>query len=331
MARIPVQRMDQDILLRPVASPSETFVKPPAQVDAGANLRDLAQGLAKFDAGLNSYFEQEAERKSKEDALLAEADFHKNNGKGFAQGVADGTIPSFASKAYMDTYKGLEGQQAGRVLEQKFWADYDKWEGKNSQDPNAFQNFYNGWLKENISDTQDPKILAGLLLRLRGLTENATNKWVADKDKATKQGMSDAAGAAAGNAIKDARTSALAGGKSIDYDGTFTKLDTLRTTLGSNGRTDAENDRTMIDSVTAMAIEQRDPRWLGYLDRKIPGKDYSLADTPYGRDVKQKTVDALEVIHRRGVTEARQAQTEMDKKTKEAATKDAINFIEQHT
>lgn len=327
MARKPVQPMERDVLLRPVASPSETFIRPPAQVDAGANLRDLAQGLRQFNSGLNDYFEERQKKQDAEDAIIAEADFHKNNGKGFAAGVADGSIPAQASKAYMDTYKALEGQSAGRVLEQKFWADYNAWGGKNSEDPNAFQTFYQGWLKENISDSQDPKILAGLLPRLRSLTDTATQKWIADKDKATRQGMSDAAGAAAGNAIKDARQKALTTGKSVDYEGTYTQLDTLRTTLAGSGHNDAANDRTMIDTVTAMAIEQKDPRWLGYLDRKIPGKDYSLADTPYGREVKQKTIDALEVIHRRNVTEARTEQAAQDKKTKEDATRSAINWM----
>lgn len=327
MARKPVQLMERDQLLRPVASPSETFIRPPAQVDAGANLRDLAQGLRQFDSGLNSYFEEEQKKKEAEDAVLAEADFHRSNGKGYAAGVADGTIPAQASQAYVKTWKALEGQTAGRVLEQKFWADYESWGGKNSEDPNAFQTFYQGWLKDNISDSQDPKVLAGLLPRLRSLSDTATQRWISDKDKATRQGMSDAAGAAAGNAIKDARTTALTTGKSVDYEGTYTKLDTLRTTLAGSGHTDVANDRTMIDTVTAMAIEQRDPRWLGYLDRKIPGKDYSLADTPYGRDVKQKTIDALDTIHRRNVTEARTEQTAQDKKTKEDATRGAINWL----
>jgi muramidase (phage lysozyme) len=327
MARAPVQRMDPDVLLRPTAAPTDSFVRPPAREDRSSNLESLAQGLAKFDAGLSSFLEQRQAKQNEEDALLAQADFHKNNAKGYAQAVADGTIPPQASQAYVRTYKQQEGVNAGHVLEQKFNAAYESWDGKNSEDPQAFSGFLSGFLKENLAQHQDPDVLRGLMPRVHQLGASAVGRRIQDRAAATRQAADNAYSAATDNTLDVARTSALETGKSIDYDGTFQTLDGLRETQLGIGRTQAEVDKTLVDTVTAKALEVRDPNWLKYLERKVPGKDYSFADTPYGRAAKAEAISKLEVLNRQDVVSAKQQKTDQDKAIKEDATRQAVAWM----
>jgi muramidase (phage lysozyme) len=75
-------------------------------------------------------------------------------------------------------------------------------------------------------------------------------------------------------------------------------------------------DPKIIDVVTAKAIEQRDPKLLGFLDQKVPGQNYSYGDTPYGRKAKAETINTLETMGRKAIADEKKLQDEADKKAK---------------
>lgn len=83
----------------------------------------------------------------------------------------------------------------------------------------------------------------------------------------------------------------------------------------------------MVDAMSAKVLALRDPGLLAWFDQKVPGKDYSYGDTPYGSKVKLETTSSLEVIARTSTAAERQAQKDADEKQKDAAQRAAIDFM----
>jgi hypothetical protein len=93
------------VSLQPQAAPVDTYVQPAREANPGGQLADLAKGLQSVSSDLGSYFAAEKERKDKEDGILGEAEFHKNNQQGYADAIRDGKIPPQSSQAFVKAYK----------------------------------------------------------------------------------------------------------------------------------------------------------------------------------------------------------------------------------
>lgn len=333
MARAPVKQIEVDEVIRPVASPVDTFIRTPALADNGAsNLQSLAQGLAKFDSGLQGLLAERKAEQDKADAAQAEIDFHKNNQVGYAEAVRTGAIPAFASKAYMNAWKQTEGRNFGTKLQERFNAEYAEWGGKDSEDPKAFDTFLTGFLSRNIPEGTDPQVAEGLRPQLRSMVEQGSNRYIADKDKAIKEKAERATVAGADNSVTEARRKGLETGK-VDFDGMFTAIEKHRADGLARGMTEAALDPQIINMVTTKAVEAggSDGRGiLAFLDRKVPGKDYTYAQTPHGREAKVKALDAIDTNLRKSVAEGKTLQKEKDAKEKSDLTRQAIEHLIQN-
>lgn len=325
MARQPYTAPRLDPQLQPQAAPVDTFVVAP-QVVRDDSLGDLARGLSKLDAGLSSFLDERKKQQEAEDALRAEADFHKNNREGYAEAVASGRIPAFASKAYVESYKRTQGNNAGYGLEQRFQAAYDAWGEKGDPDPAKFDAFLGGFLKENLK-TDDPEVLRGLMPRLRALTENAVSKSTSDRHKALVKGNAEATGAAANISVDEAHARGLASKKGTDYEALFKNIETTRAEKLAAGSNPDDIDNLFVDAITAKAIEKRDPKLLDFLERKVPGKDYTWAQTPYGQVQKGKTIETLETMGRKGIAEQERQRKEAESKERDETTRLAIESL----
>ncbi|MCE4224913.1 hypothetical protein HCU64_14210 [Methylobacterium sp. C25] len=328
MARTPTRPVDLDVALQPVASPVDTFVRP-QEPSRDTSLQDLARSLSGLGGSLGTMLEERKQKDEQDDKLRGEAAFHQNMGQGFAEGVASGAIPAQYSRTFMQAYKKAQGDVAGADLEQKFSAAYDAWDGKTSTDPKAYDAFVGSFLKDNIG-TQDPDILAGLLPRVRQMTSNYLSKHIGDASKATMDGAAATLAARQDQALNDANTVGLASKKGTDYQTTFDTLEAIRAEGLSHGINETEADKKLVDAVTASAVSLRDPKILDFLERKVPGKDYSWANTPYGRDSKQKTIDALLTMGRQSIAEDEKKRREEKAATKDAVTRDTIGWITAH-
>lgn len=177
------------IALQPSAQPNRLrFTTPALPQDVGRD--DLVKGLSQFDAGLSSFVDERMAKQSQADALQGEADFYRNNSKGFAQGVADGSIPASASPAYVNSYKAAQGQLAGDQMQEQFKAAYAAWPGKaDLNDPSAYDNFAKQWVSQNIG-TNDPAVLAGLMPKLHQMVTEGFQQHITDQDRIVKDGLS---------------------------------------------------------------------------------------------------------------------------------------------
>jgi len=330
MARAPVKELQVDEVIRPVANPVDTGFRTPALADGGAdNLRSLAQGLAKFDKGVSSLLAERQADQDKADAAQAEVDFHRNNQVGYAKAVEQGLIPAYASKAYMNSWKETEGRNFGNQLTERFNAAYAEWGGKDSEDPAAFDTFLSGFLSQNLPEGTDPQILAGLRPQLRQMVEGGTSRYIADKDKAIKHKAETATVAGAQQGVTASRQKGLEKGQ-VDYDEMFSGIDAAREKGLKVGMTAEKLDPQIMDMVSTEAVKAgglEGKRILGYLDRKVPGKDYTFAQTPYGRELKVKTLDAIDTKMRQDVKEGKALQKEKDDKEKQDLTRRAIESL----
>ncbi len=326
MARAPYRPVELSEALRPVAAPVDTFVQAQAP-SRDTSLQDLARSLSGLGGSLAGLVGQRDKQTEEEDKIRGEAAFWQSNGTGAADAVSKGLMPAQASPAFMRGWKQAEGTVAGGVLEQKFSAAYDAWEGKTSADPKAFDGFLQGFLKENVK-TNDPDVLQGLLPKVRQLNANYLQRHIGDASKAATQGLLQASAAQDSQALEAANTAGLASRKGTDYEAVFKSIEANREAklkLGANAQD--YDKQVVVDGITAAAVQLRDPKILDFLDRKVPGTDYAWSNTPYGREQRQKTIDTLETMGRRSIGDDEKRRREEKAEAKDSVTRDTIAAI----
>ncbi|KQZ54453.1 hypothetical protein ASD54_03665 [Rhizobium sp. Root149] len=171
MARAPVQELPLSAQLRPVASPVDTFIKP-----APSPLRGLAESLATANSGLQTYLSTVDEKQKRQDDIQARADFLRDHTGEMARAVTEGKLPAHYSPQYVRSFKQAQGSAAGDTLRTKWQDAWDNWQGKDSEDPNAFTTFFGEFVRNNVG-SQDPDVLAGLVPHVEALQANATTQY----------------------------------------------------------------------------------------------------------------------------------------------------------
>lgn len=324
MARPPTPVIRGTAQLNPVASPVDAFVAP-----GRSRLRDFAESLSQFHRPLREFIDQRAEQQVKDDAIRGEAAFYADNADGMAEGVRSGQIPPQYSPAFVKGWKRAQGNVAGGTLREKFAQEYDAWEGKNDEDPAAFDKFYQDFLKRNLDANSDPEVLAGLLPSVREIEANGRSRHIEYRAKQTYDGHLEAGIAGASQDIDAGNDAGLASEQGTDYPAVFTNIMERRKSFVSTGGSPDDFDKKMVDAISLKVIEKRDPGLLKFFDQKVPGEEYTYGDTAYGSKVKQATIENLEVLARRQETEEAAKTEKADKAAEEAATRDALDILVQ--
>lgn len=313
--------------LRPSAQPVDTFTGAPQPVQDN-RLMDLAKGLSTLDSGLRDFVDARREKQAQEDVLKGQQAFYENNQAGFEDAVRAGKIPAFASPTFVAAYKKAQGNVAGFDLQAKFSAAYDAWPEKTSNDPEAFKRFSQDFMKQNLGANTDPEILKGLLPHVNSLMTSGLERWVRDRHAATYGGAVVTLGAEVNQGVDGSKAVALQSGKPQDYSGLFAGFLGMRERAVKSGMKPMDADKMLVDTITAKAIEDRDPNLLKFLDQKVPGMgDATFAQTPHGQKQKQEAIDKLEVLGRRSIADAHTEQARQDEKAKKAVTAGIIDFI----
>jgi uncharacterized protein YcbK (DUF882 family)/muramidase (phage lysozyme) len=327
MARQKVRDISAPSALVPQAAPVNTYVRPADP--APSNLHDLANGLAQFDRDLSGFLEKRQEKANTADKVRGEAAFNKNNQVGWAEAVRQGLVPAHASPIFVQSYKKAQGNLAGMRLREKFSAAYSSWDGRNSNDPEAFAGFVSSFLKDNIQ-TDDPYILEGLNPHIEALTDGAYTMWGKEREASTYNGSVNTKAAIAGETIDSADRQGLASGDGTDYDALREDLLKQREESLADGTLKEDYDLALVKAIAAKAIEHGDPQLLKILDEVWPGyDDVKLSSIPAFRDIKQATLDAIETDARTRMHDSDRRQVKEDKKKEDAIVRGVVDLLSQ--
>lgn len=301
---MPRKQVDTEMrttLLQPAASPVDTFVDP-----GPSPLRGLAESLGKLNQGIAGILGKRDLEKEKNERALGEAKFYKDNAEGFAEGVRTDAIPADASPDFVQGYKDASGYVAGGDLRLKFNAALDEQLPTIGEDPAAYDEFVAKFISENIQ-TEDPYVLRGLLPQVRELHSEGYARYKDYRSKAVYHGSEQAHGAIIAQDIDTATREGLSDPDGTDYAAVTERIATVRQAFIATGGKVEDADKLVIDAVTAKALQLRDRGLLDVLKTKVPGEEYTYADSPYGLDKVDATSDALDVIERRNATEEHEA------------------------
>lgn len=290
MARIPSPTIQLSERIQPQATPVDSYVR--VAEPTRSPLWDVAQGLEKFDAGLQTFLQEKRQKQADEDAIKGEAAFYQNNSKGYAEGVRNGSIPASASPIYRKAYKKAEGNTLGRRLAGDMAVAYELWDGKNSTDPAAFEGWFSNYVGTNLKET-DPEILAGIMPQLRESAENLHNanlKVVADK--VYTDGVK-AHVASATVRLDELNTLGIETKEGVSYDQIWEDITKEREKAIASGVRSDDFDKELAAMIASKAIEHHDPEIMQLLDRALPGKKYAIKDDPQFRDIRKQTEDQL--------------------------------------
>lgn len=300
--------------IQPQAQPVGTYVRPADP--APSPLNAVAQGLKGFDKGLSVFLEKRRSDQDRADEVRAKAAFNKNNQTGWAEAVKLGMVPANASPVFVESYKKAQGNLAGIQLREKFNRAYQEWDGRNSNDPEAFQTFLGTFVANNIG-TEDPEILAGLVPHLEALTSDGYEVFGTESAASVYNGSVHTNAAIAGETLDWANQNGLATGEGTDYGAVREDLIALRASALGSGVRMEDFDKQLVDTIRDKAVEHGDPQLLDLLDEVWPGYNVKLSSIPEFRDIKAEGLGALD-------RRARQQMVDLDKRTQRQAKEEEL-------
>ncbi|MBD9542220.1 DUF882 domain-containing protein [Ensifer sp. ENS04] len=320
MAREPVKRIGNISLIQPVASPVNSYVRPAEPAPSG--LHQIAEGLAAVDVGLGGFLEKRRKKQEDDDKIRAEAAFNKNNAVGWEEAVRRNLVPANASPVFMESYKAAQGNLAGIQLREKFQGAYLNWEGRNNNDPAAFQTFLSDFISTNVQ-TDDPAVLKTLNDHVQQLWADGHGQWVEESSKSIYNSSLSTRAAIAGRSIDAANDEGLGTGKGTDYTALWQTILKQREEGLKAGHRREDIDKEVVNTIAAKALEHGDPALLDLLDNMVPGDTVKLSDYPDYRDIKADTISKLESAARQQMVETDARQTKIDKE-RENAIQDGV-------
>ncbi|MGV1835234.1 D-Ala-D-Ala carboxypeptidase family metallohydrolase [Rhizobium rhizogenes] len=321
MARAPVNQIPLSAQLQPVASPIDTFTQ------AGPSpLRGVADALGTVDKSLQQFLSIRDQKAEQDDALRGKAAFYQDSGGEFAKMVSEGKIPAQYSPFYVRGFKEAQGAAAGEALRSKWQDAWDNWDGKNSEDPKAFNMFFHDFVRNNVG-SQDPDVLRGVLPTVEALQSNATTQYTQYRHDQTVNGSLTSHGALISGAVQDGVDAGLTEPKGADYPAIFANVDKVVSQQLATGDPGGKAVDTFIDVMSGKILETKDPKLLDWFNQKVPGQSYTYGQTPHGIEVKNATVNSLEVAARQQAAGLTSAEKQAMEKRKDEAQQGIISSI----
>ncbi|MGC4025922.1 MAG: D-Ala-D-Ala carboxypeptidase family metallohydrolase [Mesorhizobium sp.] len=270
-------------------------------------------------------------RKGEQDAADKEKainDAHREDAPAWDEGVRRGLIPPQNSQTYMEWYKKTKGDVQGRKLQDKFQVAYLQWEGRNSGDPEAFNQFAQNFIKENVAKDTDPQILAGLNPHVEQILNGGYAQFTKDRTDYIVKDTLATEGAAIVDGIESAETDARANGEDVDLDQLWGGIVERRTEALKRTQ-ETDYDAYLVDSIILQAEESGNEHLLGLLEKKLPGKDYALSSDPAVQEKRNASVDRIHAKQASMATTEAQAQEKRDKAEHEATLAKVTSILAQ--
>jgi muramidase (phage lysozyme) len=207
---------------------------------------------------------------------------------------------------------------AGAQIAAKMASEYQKWDGRNSQDPAAYDAWVADFLANNLT-TDDPDVLKGVMPFITNAVNSGYTQNTQDRASGYYNDAQDANLGVASMALDEANTRGLASGTGTDYEALWGSLLENRQTALDSGMLSAPYDEKLVDVITRKALEHRDPAMLALLDRTLPGETTPISAQPYGLAKKSAAIDAMETINSQ-----QQASEYTQQQRQEAIQKDTL-------
>lgn len=321
----PIQFREQ---VQPAEEVISTYYQP--TVKPKSQLYELAGSLRNFSNDIGGYMDRHQKENDEAAFIRGQAEALKANGDdlaaGEAEGIRSGLFPTFQSDQFVNGYKITQGEIIGKQLASKFSGEYAQWDGRNNQDPAAFDTFLGDFIKTNLT-TDDPMILKGAL---PFLSQTATSGYSAnqqDRSTALYNSSIDAQVASSSYDIDNYVDQGIASGEGVNYDGLWDVLMNQRSTALAQGVLASDYDDKMLDLIAAKALETGDPALLSLLENNVPGQQYTYATSPAGSAKITSTLNTMQTAQAQRETAIKKAQDEADKKNLGEAQALAINTL----
>lgn len=294
MSRQKVREVSPASAIQGVARPVNTYWRPADP--APSDLHDVARGLASLSGGLSGLLKKREGEASEAESMRGKAEFYKNNQIGYAEGVRQGLIPANSSPDFMRAWKKEQGNLAGIRLREKFNVAYNSWEGRNSNDGAAFQQFLGDFIATNMGDTTDPDVLRGLNPHLDSLLSSGIETYAKESGQAAYNGAIATNGAIMGETLDYAVSQGVGDEGGLNADALWEDLMRQREAALATGIREEDYDKALVDAIADKAEEHGDEDILGLLDRTLPGSDTKLSSSPEFRDRKAQSASRLSAL-----------------------------------
>lgn len=321
MARPQVREVSGAERIQGIASPVSSYVRP--SDPARSSLHELAEGLAAFDSGLSAFMDSRKKETDAADKARAIADFHRNNQEGYAEAVRTGKIPATVSKSYVEWYKRQQGHLAGLKLSDKFALDYQQWDGRDGDDPDAFGKFVTNWTAQNVGQEQDPYVLEGLVPHINKIVDGGYDSFTVDRDKSLRSRAQATQGAIVTDSLMRGYEAGRVEG-SVDYDGLWGGLMAQRGEAISKGERGEDFDKLMVDSIILQAEETGNAEMLGLLHKTLPGQELPLSRNPEIREKVLRATDRINNKQASMATDQAQLREKQEKRDHEEKLAQAV-------
>ena len=296
-----------------VRSPARSFAQSLDTYYQPGRDRRGAEALQRGLSQLSGVFEQRAaemrqERNQSEfdqgvaDAMREEAGLE-------LEGVKTGSIFRQHSKYYMQGLNEARGKAAAQKLRDELSLEYENWEGKNSDDPQAFRDWMNGQIGARMEALKaNPDMLRGALPVFAEITNNMTAQHVARTNERLQKEQFEAFDATVNGVID--------GYLKGDYDEDRMVTELINETDELYGMEGGVAKDQLVASVVNHAISRKDPSAVLALAKAHDSGKLKLSTAS-----QRQLADAVDTIEADLESDAnrRNAQAEDERKARETA------------
>lgn len=296
-----------------VRSPARSFAQSLDTYYQPGRDRRGAEALQRGLSSLSGVFEQRAAemRQERNDNEFAQgvADAMREEAGLELEGVKTGSIFRQHSKYYMQGLNEARGKAAAQKLRDELSLEYENWEGKNSDDPQAFRDWMNGQIGARMEALKaNPDMLRGALPVFAEITNNMTAQHVARTNERLQKEQFEAFDATVNGVID--------GYLKGDYDEDRMVTELINETDELYGMEGGVAKDQLVASVVNHAISRKDPSAVLALAKAHDSGKLKLSTAS-----QRQLADAVDTIEADLESDAnrRNAQAEDERKARETA------------
>lgn len=306
------------------AAPVDTYVRP-AQ-PAPSSLHGLAEALSGFSQDLKGYLGKRQAIQDQRDTANAQAAAYENNGAAYADAVKSGKLATYNSPVFVQSYKEAQGAILGKRLASGALDAYQTWPGRNSGNPQDFDNFMGDYIKQNLGQISDPDVLKGALPFVHSTSDALYSQNEKDRSDQLMQSSINTHIASTSMNVDNEMDVSLTQSRAPDYNALWSSMMADRQAALASGIRADDYDKHMVDMIHSKSLEYMDPGILGMLKNKVPGQTYSYDDI----DGSKATQDTLDTMASRQATLDRakaEAQAKQDKQNLQDLTGQVVQQL----